>query len=820
MERNDSEEEFEKKVIKKQIPPKKKISSSKYSKHKIKYLKKIEIYVDIENLQSIIKTLNNFITELNSLNNIVKILNEKNLLFFSTLIENKDPKLNLLLIKIYTALISKEFLYKTLIPSIKEDDDYKIYIITELVNNISLLIKNFEDFHFSIEVFELKKKSLGLLNCLYNKCKNILDKEDERLEEIIELMNDLPKKYYSKIFNELSHSPELFQILQSRDINILNIFEAKISQINNYFEQFEIFKKFVELNSDIDLPKNNLSSDIEKNYLLNFYEKFGSVLVKFCVYHNYIFLDMELEKENPNDEINNIDKGNEEKINVLFLRDKDDDIIQKNNKIKTNYMSKIERIENLLSNKRYKSSLATKQYNDLIKKMVNFYLKTVIKDFENNPKIKAVKENLEYFRNSLRVESYFPLYLKNITSMVINDNFSQSYISNVMPGEENKIYFTANNIDGALIYIEFYLKDKSKDINFELKIYDNSLNKFKTLYKEERADETVRIFMMPKGYCIYELILDNTYSWFNNKIVNYRISFLNPVSDEENNFIDTEDYFFVDKEKYYYEAKKYFKNKTINFNNIPIVIKLNNLNIVKIKNNDEITIKENTEDEEFITKPFFNYILTKCIEKQNFENKQNIFIPIFSQNYNLTKNNKQIKKEFDDCDDVKDQKFIENIGFIPDKEINKIKVIYKIFSLNDQILINHKLIKYQKEKDKIKNTPNFILLININKTVLNTILFYKGEFRTKISFTNSNEIDFKDFDLNNEKELFDFIKNVNDNIKDIEVILSCDDDLEKKETDLIDNIKKYCKENMYPPLPFFKYKINDIYNNVIKFICS
>ena len=96
MERNDSEEEFEKKVIKKQIPQKKKIISSKKSKHKIKYLKKIEIYVDIENIQSIIKTLNNFISELNSLSNIAKILTEKNLLFFSTLIENKDPKINLL----------------------------------------------------------------------------------------------------------------------------------------------------------------------------------------------------------------------------------------------------------------------------------------------------------------------------------------------------------------------------------------------------------------------------------------------------------------------------------------------------------------------------------------------------------------------------------------------------------------------------------------------------------------------------------------------------------------------------------------------------
>ena len=818
MERNDSEEEFEKKVIKKQIPQKKKIISSKKSKHKIKYLKKIEIYVDIENIQSIIKTLNNFISELNSLSNIAKILTEKNLLFFSTLIENKDPKINLLLSKIYNSIISKEFLYKTLIPSINENDDYKIYIITELVNNISLLIKNLEDFHFSQEVFELKKRSLGLLNCLYNNCKNKFEEGDEKLEEIIELMNDLPQKYYSKIFNELSQSPEIFQILQSRDINILNLFEAKICQINNYFEQFEIFKKFVELNSDINLPKNNLSSDIETNYLIDFYEKYGSILVKFCVYHNYMFLDMEQEKESPNDEINIIDKQNEEKINVLFLKDKDDDNIPKDKYIKTNYISKTEKIENLLSNKRYKSSLATKQYNDLIRKVINFYLKTVIKDFENNPKIKAVKENLEYFRNSLKVESYFPLYLKNITSMVINDNFSQSFISNVMPGEANKIYFTSNNVNDSLIYIEFYLKDKTKDINFELNIYDSSLNKFKTLYKEERAEETVRIFMMPREYCIYELILDNIYSWFNNKIVNYRISFLNPVSDEENNYEDTEDYFFVDKEKYYYEAKKYFKNKTINLTNIPIVIKLNNLNIVKI--NDEISFKENTEDEEIVTRPYFNYILTKYIEKEKLENKQNIFVPIFSQNYNLTKNNKHIKKQFDECDDVKDQKFVENIGFIPDKEINKIKVIYKIFSLNEQILIHHKLIKYKKEKDNIKNSPDFILLININKDVLNTILFYKGEFRTKISFTNSNEIDFKDIDINNENELFDFIKNVNDNMKDLEIILSYEDNLEQKEKDLISNIKKYCGENNEPPLPFFKYKINDICNNAIKFICS
>ena len=108
-------------------------------------------------------------------------------------------------------------------------------------------------------------------------------------------------------------------------------------------------------------------------------------------------------------------------------------------------MSKREKIQDLLSNKRFRSSLATKQYYDLIKKVINFYLDYVIQGLENHPKIKQIKENLIYFLNSFKVESYFPLYLKKLTSIVINDSFTESYISNVYPGEENRIYFNTNN---------------------------------------------------------------------------------------------------------------------------------------------------------------------------------------------------------------------------------------------------------------------------------------------------------------------------------------------------------------------------------------
>ena len=160
------------------------------------------------------------------------------------------------------------------------------------------------------------------------------------------------------------------------------------------------------------------------------------------------------------------------------------------------------------------------------------------------------------------------------------------------------------------------------------------------------------------------------------------------------------------------------------------------------------------------------------------------------------------------------------MGFIPDKEIDKIKVFYKLYSLNEQIVINHKLIKYQKEKNNIKYTINFLLLIYINKNVLNTILFHEGEFHTKFSLPNSNEIDFKDIDINNEEEIYEFIKNVNDNIKDIELILVKENNMDKKEINLINNIKKYSGENIFPPLPCFEYNINDISKNVIKYICS
>jgi hypothetical protein len=170
---SDSDEEFEKKGKK---------------KHKIKSPKKKKIFVDTEDLHSIINTLNKFLSELSKLKDIVKIVSNKNLNFFASLIENNDTKINLLLSKIYIIILSKDYLFKTFIPQIKENDESKINIILALVTNISLLIKNLNKFNFSSELFDLKKKSLGLLNCLYNNCKYKLKENEEKLNQIIVLI--------------------------------------------------------------------------------------------------------------------------------------------------------------------------------------------------------------------------------------------------------------------------------------------------------------------------------------------------------------------------------------------------------------------------------------------------------------------------------------------------------------------------------------------------------------------------------------------------------------------------------------------------------
>ena len=81
-------------------------------------------------------------------------------------------------------------------------------------------------------------------------------------------------------------------------------------------------------------------------------------------------------------------------------------------------------------------------------------------------------------------------------------------------------------------------------------------------------------------------------------------------------------------------------------------------------------------------------------------------------------------------------------------------------------------------------------------------------------------IDFGDINISKEEEIYNLIKELNDNMKGVEVIFRKNKNLEKKELNLIERIKKYCQQKIKPSIPFYEYNTNDICINIIKYIYS
>ena len=124
----------------------------------------------------------------------------------------------------------------------------------------------------------------------------------QKLEEYIET---LPEQFYSESYNKMNEEKDSYDILSSYNREKIKNFEDDFSQINSYFEQYESFKKFVEYNSrtvnctgvgnDEEKSSENIGVPSEK---IEFLKEYGILLLKFCKYHYYIFLNQE-NKETP-----------------------------------------------------------------------------------------------------------------------------------------------------------------------------------------------------------------------------------------------------------------------------------------------------------------------------------------------------------------------------------------------------------------------------------------------------------------------------------------------------------------------------------------
>ena len=560
-------------------------------------LKKLDI--DSQDLLTLVNDLIYFSFELKALKNIDLILTFDNLNILKKLSSKENIKINLILSKIYMNIMNNESLYSSYLLTIEED---KTNLLIQIIEECISLIQKLNGFVFDEELFKFKEKTLSFIKCFYYNCKSKISNEIST-RKLQELIDSFPTQYFSETYNELNKDKDLYEIVKSEDQEKINNFEEKFAQINNYYEQYDAFRRFVECNSGVvtyasvggeENPetKEEKKSEIDQNKI-DFYNKYGLLILKFCKYHQYIFLNKE-NKEAENKE----KKENEEEqenVRVVFLLDKikqAEDEEKKEEEKKEEEQKKEEekkeeeqkkeeekkeenneqaekakkqgnkKIENLMNEKLFISVTESKEYNELIKKEINNYL-NITKSLENDPKIKTIREQMSYFLSIIDIESYVPLYLTDFSKITISDNFTPSFLTNVPAGKTNELYLETRMNETMLVYIEFSQEDKSKDITFEVNKYEISSNSFKPIFKEEKIEDTFKFFILCNGYSLYQIIFNNYYSWFTSKDVNYRIALLRLIekpkkdlnlgqNEEKEKEIKTED----DKEKEKEEKKE------------------------------------------------------------------------------------------------------------------------------------------------------------------------------------------------------------------------------------------------------------------------
>ena len=820
---------------------------------------------DLEDLFTLVNNLSQFNYELKSIKDISFFLTNENFELLKKLSARENIKINLLLSKIYINIISNESLYSNYLIKI---DEPKINLMIQIIDECIILIQKLSGFVFDPEIFKFKEKTLSLIKCIYFNCK----KEITNLtivQKLENLLNSFPTQFYSETFNELTKDKDLFDILKSEDQEKINNFEDKFALINNYFEQFEAFKKFVESNSGIvnytsigetgeEKKEDKKNIDPEK---IDFYQQYGMLLLKFCKYHHYIFLNTEKEEDKKKQE----EENESDSVRVVFLLDKikhdndeekkeeengENNIKKEENQISDNNKNKQnEKIINLMMNKSFTSIVECKEYNDLMKKEINKYL-TITKNCETDPKLKTVIEQMKYFLSILDVESYVPLYLTDFSKITITDNFTPSFVTNVPAGSKNEFYLETKTNETMLLYIEFSLEDKSKDISFEVNKYEIYSNEYKNIFKEEKIEDTFKFFILCGGYSLYQIIFDNYYSWFTSKDVNYRIALLKlndkpPKSlelgdkkdeeeEKENNNNETkeqkeakktltenekndENIFYCyfngknmafNKNEICEEIKAFKEKKDPNIIHIPVIFYLNNFRIISnSEDGQNTTIKEYKEDEEDLcSKSFFelklkNYLAKVLKLKPSQTKDKKILVSIFSQNRELSSLNEDIAEKINALksktinNSVNDPEYInylEKIGFYPEENIEGYKINFKLYDLCEQSLIYH--LFNAKVNNQIINKS--VLFVLFDEKVVNAAVFNEGaiisNFKGKKNYLNN-------ININDENGVLNFLENANDTFEGIDLVLSCLDYKEnnkKNLEELIEKIKKYCEEKI------------------------
>ena len=210
------------------------------------------------NIQKCLSYLESYFTSLNT-SNLDNVITEKNLKNFQKLNGIENIEVDLLLTKIYNKIIGAESLY-TKFFSDPDENETKIVVALELIEEILKNIENFDNDLISFENFELKGNVLKLIKFMKINLKEDLDKEE--LKQLDSFINELPAQFYSKNYLELMKiKTQVYKNNNALLKNIENIDEL-LSNLESYYEQLSAIEN---LFGDLEQDKKNFGSISKKD---------------------------------------------------------------------------------------------------------------------------------------------------------------------------------------------------------------------------------------------------------------------------------------------------------------------------------------------------------------------------------------------------------------------------------------------------------------------------------------------------------------------------------------------------------------------------
>ena len=227
-----------------------------------------ELSLSVKNSKNIEKCLSYLESYFNNLNttNLDNIITEKNLKHFQKLNEIENIEIDLLLTKIYNKIFGAESLYTSFF-SDHEENEAKIEVTLELIEEVLNNIENFDNDVISFENFELKVNTLKLITFIKINLKE--DLQADETKQLDSYLNELPGQFYSKNYLELmKYKSKIYKSNNALLKNIENIDEL-LSNLESYYEQLSVIENLfgdIEIKKEVDTKnyKSISKKDIKK----------------------------------------------------------------------------------------------------------------------------------------------------------------------------------------------------------------------------------------------------------------------------------------------------------------------------------------------------------------------------------------------------------------------------------------------------------------------------------------------------------------------------------------------------------------------------